>query len=486
MSVTETQNLTTGGVTKEAVKSVDVAVGQEFGEGFFGSCKDVKFGATNGFAMDLLGGGAKNFLAFLRYMGQERALGSPFQINFPSPSAPPPARQLALSSSPSFDNSTVVPFHDSPLSCSSPELNARCACPDCPSVCASLPPIASPAELASHKCKVGKMSCFSFALTIIYAVALVGFVVGVAIQEALNRKGKKSAGGLLAAWQNRMSWQWSSRDGSGYDRVPMEDPLLAGDLDDSATPIGNVAGALSSRTTPSSGTNSLVGATSTSQIYDGEDVRGRRPPSGSSGITSSNSPDTSRHRLSRGASLLDPSSDPTENPFLQPRTYPLNTFLSTAFYKLGLFCARRPYLTLAAGFAFCGIVNLGWGRFEVEKDPVKLWVAKGSESERAKNDFDESFGPFYRTEQIFVSVAPAARKTAADENSELVADRWEPVDEPVLTWERLQWWASVEAAIRDLKSSPNNYTLADVCFSPQTDPLPPSDASAYRLFLRLM
>lgn len=324
------------------------------------------------------------------------------------------------------------------------------------------------------------MSCFSFALTIVYATALVGFVIVVTIQEAMNRKGKKSAGGAFAAWQNRLSWQWSSRDGIGYDRVPMEDPLLAGEFDDSATPIGNVNGALSSRSTPgnaSSGTNSLVGATSTSQIYDGEEGRGRRPPSGSSGITS-NSPDTSRHRLSRGASLLDPSSDPTENPFLQPRTYPLNTFLSTAFYKLGLFCARRPYLTLAAGFAFCGVVNLGWGRFEVEKDPVKLWVAKGSESERAKNDFDEAFGPFYRTEQVFVSVAPAARKTAAAEDEEIVANRWEPVDEPVLTWERLQWWASVEAAIRDLKSSPSNYSLADVCFSPQTEPLPPLDASA--------
>jgi len=53
MEVTETQTLANG---KEAVKALDVAVGSEFGQGFYNSCKDVKFGATNGLAMDLLGG----------------------------------------------------------------------------------------------------------------------------------------------------------------------------------------------------------------------------------------------------------------------------------------------------------------------------------------------------------------------------------------------------------------------------------------------
>lgn len=53
MQVTETQTLASG---KEAVKALDVAVAPEFGEGFYNSCKDVKFGATNGLAMDLLGG----------------------------------------------------------------------------------------------------------------------------------------------------------------------------------------------------------------------------------------------------------------------------------------------------------------------------------------------------------------------------------------------------------------------------------------------
>ena len=414
-------------------------VASEFGQGFYDSCENVKFGATNGVAMDLLGGGAKNYLAFLRYMGQERALGSPFLIEYPAKS-----------------NSTATPFHDTPLSCSSFDINARCACPDCPAVCAELPPVQSPAEREASSCRVRSISCFSFALIIIYAVLLVGTIVGLVVQETMRRKGKKGGVGLWKRLKESVAWP---KERNGYDRVPMEDPSGA-DEEEERTPSSGPARMSKSR---SSGGGSLVGATSTSQAYDGED----RPPSGSSTSTAS-------QRLGRGSSLLDPSSDPADNPFLQPRTYPLNTYLSNFFYRLGFFCASRPYLTLAIGFAICAVVNLGWKRFEVERDPVKLWVAKGSESEVAKNAFDGAFGPFYRTEQIFVSVAPP--KHLLIEGG--LEANWAVVDEPVLSWRVLKWWASVEDDIRLLRSSPNNYSLSDVCFSPSTHPHPPIDSSS--------
>lgn len=326
--------------------------------------------------------------------GQERALGSPFQIDF--------------SDTPRNDSS--VPFNDPPLSCSSSAIDARCPCPDCPAVCAVLPPIDSPSDISAHKCTVGRMSCGSFALVVLYAIALVGFVVGVGIQERTKQRSR---------------WQWESREASGYDRLAMDDPH---GMDQSP------------RVTP---THSLVGATSTSNAYDGEDAPG-----------SSTSP-----------------LDPLDAPFLQPRSYPLNTLLSNGFYRLGLACAQHPFATLSIALALCGLANTGLQNFQVEKDPVKLWVGKGSESEVAKSEFDASFGPFYRTEQIFVSVAAPSH-----------LDDLETLDStqdstPVLNWERLQWWADVEAQIRTLRS-PSNYTLADVCFSPQTDLLPPTSPLA--------
>lgn len=56
LTVTSTQTLKKEGKEREAVKSVEFAVAEDFGQGFFDACKDVKFGATNGFAMDLVGG----------------------------------------------------------------------------------------------------------------------------------------------------------------------------------------------------------------------------------------------------------------------------------------------------------------------------------------------------------------------------------------------------------------------------------------------
>lgn len=471
MKVLEVQNITNSGITKEAVKRLEVDVGREFGEGFFNSCKDVKFGATNGYAMDLLGGGAKNYLAFLRYMGMERSLGSPFQIDFPGTSTTNLTSNVLTSPSTTlFDNSTSsFPFNDSPLICSSPELNARCACPDCPSVCANLPHIDSPSEIASRVCKVGKMSCFSFSLVIIYAILLVGFTLGLGLKEVIGRSGKKAAsssgnGEGRTSWttlRRRLSWRGGASN--GYDRVPLED----NEYEDSVSPTT----ARNNSTQRSSASNSLIGATSTNFDSTADDNR-------RSGYSPANS--LNRNRNSRGASLLDPSGSETSsnnNPYLQPRTYALNTYLTSTFYKLGLFCATRPYLTLSLGLLGCGIFNLGWNNFDVEKDPVKLWVSRGSESELAKNTFDEAFGPFYRTEQIFVSVAPRTSSSSSSLSTRGVA-KWEPVDKPVLNWENLQWWASVELSIRNLKSTPNNYTLKDVCFSPQTDPLPPLDSSA--------
>ena len=54
LNVSSTQNSDTN---QEAVKSVEFFVGSDLGQGFYDSCKDVKFGATNGYSMDFIGGG---------------------------------------------------------------------------------------------------------------------------------------------------------------------------------------------------------------------------------------------------------------------------------------------------------------------------------------------------------------------------------------------------------------------------------------------
>ncbi|GAA5831514.1 hypothetical protein JCM11251_004049 [Rhodosporidiobolus azoricus] len=553
LTITSTQILKDrDGTEREAVKEVDFAVSEEFGEGFFDSCKGVKFGATNGFAMDLLGGGATDYLSFLRYMGQERALGSPFQINFPDPpssSVSPTSQQApcAFSASSSSSNSSLLSFPQPiepatplslpPLSCASADPSIRCACPDCPPVCASLPPVRSPSERDRSRCKVGKMDCFPFVLVIVYAVALVVGTMGLVASEARTRwtkggGGKKGAirlddddeidaasdngegdeegavGLTLGTWKNlrrrfsSLGASWVSFSGTAPARPAAAEgglattgPLFVGDADGSEDELdlrrtatrsvrGGGAGRARSGTGSGSGSGSgssgLVGARARSGELEGgtDDLLLGRARGDSTAADSSRS--HSHSSRSQGPSLsLDShhshsfAYDPSA---AQPRTYALNTYLSSFFYRLGFFCASRPYLVLALGLAVCGVAHLGWGRFEVEKDPVRLWVPPGSEVLRQKERFEEAFGPFYRTEQVFFSVAPPRRSLSGDGEGEggdeAKEQEWSDIDSPVLSsYDTLLFLQSIETSIRSLRSSSFNLSLTDVCFAPtSSDP----------------
>ena len=170
LNVTAVQDTITG---KKGVKSMDFFVSQHFAEGFFDSCKGVQVGATNGYAMDLLGGGAKNYTAFLEFMGKEQDVGSPFQINFPS-------------SIPSEYSAMDI----TPRSCSDNDLSSRCTCIDCPDICPALPSIPPPSTPSS--CHVGVITCLSFALILAYGVALTGFIFGYVLQVAVRSRREKS------------------------------------------------------------------------------------------------------------------------------------------------------------------------------------------------------------------------------------------------------------------------------------------------------
>jgi Niemann-Pick C1 protein len=296
---------------------------------------------------------------------------------------------------------------------------------------------------------------------VVYSLLLLGFVTGIILRDTW-RQGKS------LKLPNFRTVKHQESNLSGYDRLPLEDPMAPEDEDSpQQRPSASVR--------PDS--NPLVGGT-----FDGENVRQATGSASSAAGLDTSSPGNSlsRHRLGRGASLLE--SDPLAS--YQPRSYPLDAHISRFFYKLGAACAKSPYLTIAAGFALCGIINAGWARFDVERDPVRLWVAKGSENEVAKNVFEEKFGPFYRTEQVFVSVADTGR--GGEDHHDAAEEgllRWKPVDEPVLNWDRLEWWAGVERDIRHLRTA-DGVSLQDVCFAPQADgPLDSPDLCVIQSFL---
>ncbi|KAJ7937284.1 patched family-domain-containing protein [Mycena leptocephala] len=372
VNITSTQETQTG---QTAVKSLDFYVGQQFGEGFFDSCKNVQYDAANSYAMDLIGGGAKNYTSFLKFMGEEKPFGSPFQMDFPLQTPP-----------------ELVALNPPPRNCYDTDLESRCPCIDCPSVCPTLPDI--PAPGSEPVCHVGAITCLSFVLILTYSLAVFGFFVGYLIQTTLRKRREQT-----------------------YERMAL-------------------SAETASISSPRSQSRGLVGAASLAHYIDDD---------------SSGTQFESRH-LGRGASLVDPIDT------VQPRQYPLNNILRRGFYRLGLMTASSPWLTFALVFLIMGLLNIGWKHFQIERDPVRLWVAPSSESRIQKEYFDEHFGPFYRTEQIFVTASDLA--TESNSSLSLIGGGG-----PVLSWDHLQYWFEVEADIRALKS-PSGYRLTDVCFKP--------------------
>ncbi|KAH8703106.1 putative patched sphingolipid transporter [Talaromyces proteolyticus] len=127
---------------------------EEYQSGFYDSCKNVKNGASGGKAIDFIGGGAKNYTQFMKFLGDKKLLGSPFQINYETePSNPDPHGMQALPITPKACNDSDPAF--------------RCSCVDCPPVCPTLREVKS-----QQFCHVGLMPCLSFAVILIYSVFL--------------------------------------------------------------------------------------------------------------------------------------------------------------------------------------------------------------------------------------------------------------------------------------------------------------------------
>lgn len=324
---------------KLLVTELDQLISDDYGTGFYDSCKDVKVGATGGRAMDLIGGGARNFSQFLKFLGDKKPFGSPFQINFPRPSEE--------------DFPGMEPRKMEAYPCNSTDEKYRCACVDCGGSCPELPKV-----IEVEQCYVGKLPCLSFSVIIVYSVFL---------------------GLLITAVSGHVAYAKHSKDKNERLRL----------------------------------------------IHD-----------------VSPSDDEGEGDIVQQAGILDK----------PQRTYFLNTLCDKAFSRLGRVCARFPAITISSAVIIVGLLSLGWIRFAVETDPVRLWVAPDSEAAQEKQFFDSNFGPFFRTQQAF-----------------LVNDTLPSGHGPVLSYDTLRWWFEVENRIQRMRSINGGYTLDDVCYKPTGD-----------------
>ncbi|VEU21101.1 DEKNAAC101992 [Brettanomyces naardenensis] len=334
--------------------------GTNFATGFFESCKNIKFGATNGYAMDLIGGGAQNYSQFLKFLGDKKPFlgGSPFQMNM--------VYDRGL-------KDQMEPFTTIVRNCNDSDPNFRCSCADCPQACPVLPQVKR-----QQKCTVGGIPCFSFTVATLYAAILVGYT---AVVTFIRGKKPHSLFGLH------------------------ESALLADDSND--VEVDGETGLLD----------------------DGIDSDLVTPPTGED--------------EEGGGGIPDDDITDFES-FKASDSYYINDWLENVLYKQGSICARHPWRIITSTFVIAGILCLFTFKLELERDPVHLWVSPKAEAFRQKQVFDDSFGPFYRAEQLFVSNATQ--------------------DSILQNYDFVKWWFEKETEIQSLKAG--NTTYSNICFKP--------------------
>lgn len=330
INVTQTQEK--GG--KHMVTELDHLVTKEYGSGLYDSCENVKFGPSNSKAMNFIGGGATNYTQLLKFLGDEKAIGSPFQMNFPTKYSEPgmAARDMK------------------PKKCNDEDPNFRCACVDCPAVCPELPAVKE-----TGSCHVGVLPCLSFASIFTYSVLLASLVLAVVGHIAWRRHAQRRS-----------------------ERLHLLQGAEPSDDEDEGDLVRNGA------------------------MYD-------RPQ----------------------------------------KYYKINTWCDSVFSRLGHVCARFPALTIFTSLIVVVVLSVGWVKFELEREPARLWVSPTSDAAQEKAFFDENFGPFYRANKAF-----------------LVNDTHPSGPGPVLSGDVIEWWMGVEKRAKELKGPYFAVTLQDVCFKP--------------------
>lgn len=361
---------------KEIVAELDHFVDPVFAKGFYDSCKDVKFGATNGYAMDLLGGGAKNYTEFLKFLGDKKPLlgGSPFQMDFPWDHLPD-----------GFKPNT------GPIRrCNDTDEKYRCACNDCPGSCPTLP------ELKEERvCKVGMISCFSFAVIIIYSSIL--FII-------------------LLAYSGYIAYKFNKQRSTETMRLLHDDNYDEYEEDEEE---------------------------------DDEDYLHDRPV-GSQSVLSRYRNSKVYQRLLRFKKKVYPRRflrkfRLSNSNYLRGQ-YQLNTLIQSWFTKAAFIFASFPGTVIAISLFVVFVLSLGIFHLELILSPVKLWVSSSSTEYQEKMFYDENFGPFYRSEQVYL-----VNETG-----------------PVLSWDTLNWWFAAEQEINNL-ASPSGVKLSDLCVKPFGD-----------------
>lgn len=138
--------------------------------------------------------------------------------------------------------------------------------------------------------------------------------------------------------------------------------------------------------------------------------------------------------------------------------------LQNVFVRCGTFCARYPVTVILAGCVVAAALSCGIIMMQVTTDPVELWAQKESTARKQKDYYDTHFMPFFRTEQMIITVNNAT--TVHHEYYPQGSQEFGPVFHKDILHQVLSLQLEIEHMSVYVEGLNRNITLHDICFAP--------------------
>lgn len=156
---------------------------------------------------------------------------------------------------------------------------------------------------------------------------------------------------------------------------------------------------------------------------------------------------------------------PQEAPNLpQKRKFSPHTVLGRFFQSWGTRVASWPLTVLALSLVVVIALSVGLMYIELTTDPVELWSAPRSQAREEKAFHDEHFGPFFRTNQVFVT---ARNRSSYRYDSLLLGPK---NFSGILSLDLLLDLLELQERLRQLQvwspEAQRNISLQDICYAP--------------------
>ncbi|XP_069773730.1 NPC1-like intracellular cholesterol transporter 1 [Narcine bancroftii] len=155
---------------------------------------------------------------------------------------------------------------------------------------------------------------------------------------------------------------------------------------------------------------------------------------------------------------------PPSRPGTAPCARSTQSQLARAFRLWGTAVARSPLPVIGASVAVVLALSAGLTYITLTTDPIQLWSAPGSRARREKDFHDANFGPFFRTNQIIITVPN--RPNSTYDSVLFGQNNFSGIFSKDVVLELLDFQSKLVNIVAWSEKAQRNISIKDICYAP--------------------